>query len=456
MGGVASFIEDVAGGIVDAVSDVGSAIGGAIEDVGDFIGDTVQNALDDPVKTALQIAAVAAAPATGGASLVYGLPAIEAADILDEGGSVEDALKGAAITFATQQAVSFGVDSFGTSGVTPSGGETTQFWDDGSSIQWFDDGSSIVTDTAGQVTATPASDIVSPAVGDATGFVPSDVASGATAEAVANQVTPGAEVLPVASTGPAEIVPIPGTEGVTPQPQMPSLGDIAGTVQRFDDGSSLQFFDDGSTLATDPFGEVSYSPGTDLVSPGYVDPNAPGFNDYAAPVESRESQIAGAPPGVDRPLTDILSDIASEGGSALYNYATENPLTTLGVGAAIAGAMGEQPTPPTPPGETPRTFNYRPAAQVGSTRGLDELWSAANSIYGDRLTSMLGIPPGAGGAPSAPTPPPLLGGPAGGGIASLQRTYTPMSGGQTFDISTLSPEQIIRLQEIVARKKELG
>jgi hypothetical protein len=93
--------------VVNAVSDVGEAIGGAISDVGVFIDDNVtQPAIDDPAGTVVKIAAIAAAPATGGASL-YAIPAYTAAKAIAAGVPIEDVAKMAAIqTAATYAGVS--------------------------------------------------------------------------------------------------------------------------------------------------------------------------------------------------------------------------------------------------------------------------------------------------------------------------------------------------------------
>lgn len=99
MSAVASFVGDVVGGVVDAVGDVVEAVGDVVEDVGDAVGDVVEGALENPIQTIVTIAAVAAAPATGGASL-YAIPATSAATVIAEGGDFDDALKAAAISYA--------------------------------------------------------------------------------------------------------------------------------------------------------------------------------------------------------------------------------------------------------------------------------------------------------------------------------------------------------------------
>lgn len=436
MGGVASFVSDVFEGAGDIIGDVVDAAGDAVEWVGETVTNVVESALDDPVKTAIQIAAVS----TGNA---WALPYIEGADVLEEGGSIEDALKGAARTYALQQGVSYAMDSFGTAGVPDAGG-TTQFFDDGSSMQFFDDGSTLAIDSAGAVSSSPATDF---------GFTGSE----------AGMVSaPGAEVNPVAEAGAAKITPIAGTENLVE----------AGT----------QFFDDGSSLMTDATGAVTSTAAPDFYSmeeliasldqgpavelaamaPEALTP------DVAAPIIDRSVLSTELPQVQDRSLFDTFGDIAMEGAGTIYDYATENPLTTLALGAALTGSLVEPPQMPDiqDPNLDPqakerqkRTFEYQPAAQIGATKGLEELYSAAESIYGDKLPGMLGIQPPAVTPGTTGAPPSLLGGPAAGqapGIASLPRTYTPVGSGQMFDISTLTPEQIIQLQSLVERRREIG
>ena len=460
MGGVVDAIGDALGDVVDAVGD-------AVEWVGDTVSNVVQAAIDDPLKAVVQVAAVA----TGNA---WALPIIEGVDVLEEGGSIEDALKGAAITFATQQAVSFAVDSFGTPGVGEVSG-TTQFFDDGSSIQFFDDGSTLATDTAGAVSSSPATDIVS-------GFAESGAAGDVGVDATLP--SPDVEIFPLGETGAPDITPIAGTEAITPElvssaaatttPQFDTMEELLQSIgelppdqmvdlgpptdfYQYDDGSTLQTFDDGSTLATDIDGNLSSSPATDMISAS-IDPNAVGAatstTDGAAEIVDRSIQSSDLPVVTDRPITDTIIDIGKELGTTVTDFVTENPVTSTVVGAGILGlAGGDQPKPPTTPEEVKKTYQYQPAAQIGATRGLDELWSAAQSIYGDKLTSMLGITPQQM-SPRSPTPSPLLGGQApGGGLGSLRTSYATGTTGPTFDVNLLTPEQIIRLQSLMERKK---
>lgn len=101
MGAVVSIVSDVVGGVVDAVGDAVETVGDAVSDVADFAGDTIQNALENPIQTISTVAAYALAPTTGGASLAL-IPVGTAAQVLDNGGSFEDAVKGAAISYAAQ------------------------------------------------------------------------------------------------------------------------------------------------------------------------------------------------------------------------------------------------------------------------------------------------------------------------------------------------------------------
>ena len=87
---VVDVVSDVGEAVGGAVADVGEVVGGAIGDAGEFIDKSVlQPALQDPLGTVVKIAAIAAAPATGGASL-YAIPAYTAAKAIDAGLPIED------------------------------------------------------------------------------------------------------------------------------------------------------------------------------------------------------------------------------------------------------------------------------------------------------------------------------------------------------------------------------
>lgn len=103
--------------ITDPISDVlgtsggGGGLLGAVEDVGQVIGDAgeiidknvLQPAVQDPVGTVVKIGAIAAAPATGGASL-YAIPAYTATKAIAAGVPIEDVAKMTAISAAATAA----------------------------------------------------------------------------------------------------------------------------------------------------------------------------------------------------------------------------------------------------------------------------------------------------------------------------------------------------------------
>ena len=101
---VVDVVSDVGEAVGGAVADVGEAVGGAVGDAGAFIDQNVlQPALQDPVGTVVKIAAIAAAPATGGASL-YAIPAYTAAKAIDAGLPIEDVAFRAAVSAAATAA----------------------------------------------------------------------------------------------------------------------------------------------------------------------------------------------------------------------------------------------------------------------------------------------------------------------------------------------------------------
>jgi hypothetical protein len=90
--------------VVNAVSDAGQSIANVVSDAGTTVDKAViQPALDDPAGTIVKIAAIAAAPATGGASL-YAIPAYTATKALAAGVPLDDVAKMAAISAAATAA----------------------------------------------------------------------------------------------------------------------------------------------------------------------------------------------------------------------------------------------------------------------------------------------------------------------------------------------------------------
>jgi len=90
--------------VVNAVSDAGQSIANVVSDAGTVIDkNVIQPAIDDPVGTAVKIAAIAAAPATGGTSL-YAIPAYAAAKATAAGLPIEDVAFRAAVSAAATAA----------------------------------------------------------------------------------------------------------------------------------------------------------------------------------------------------------------------------------------------------------------------------------------------------------------------------------------------------------------
>lgn len=185
--------------------------------------------------------------------------------------------------------------------------------------------------------------------------------------------------------------------------------------------------------------------------------------------DAQYKELTGLAPVVDKsvpggPLQDVSTiDALKDLGGAALDYAIDNPLKTAGflAGAAtLAGAGAEEP--PAAPGEpAKRTFTYGAAPTINRS-GLQELWSAASKIYGGEgnVMNRLGIEPPKFQSSFQPNAAPLISGQAGGagnvGLGALGQgfSYTPMGRAQSFDISTLTPEQIVQLQDMVARKKQ--
>jgi hypothetical protein len=111
MGGVVDAVSDVVGGVVDAVGDVASAVvdtaSSVVEAAGNVVNTVVTAAVNDPIGTALKVAAVA----TGNAEL---LPAISAGDVVAHGGSLEQAAVAAGTTYVAQGVTNYVSDQLST------------------------------------------------------------------------------------------------------------------------------------------------------------------------------------------------------------------------------------------------------------------------------------------------------------------------------------------------------
>jgi hypothetical protein len=108
MGAVLDFVGDVVGAVGDAITSVGKAVfkladfvvDKIIDPVLTTVGNVVQAALDNPIKTIAQVAAVA----TGNA---WALPLIEGADVAAKGGDLGDVLEATAKAYVAQEIGSY-------------------------------------------------------------------------------------------------------------------------------------------------------------------------------------------------------------------------------------------------------------------------------------------------------------------------------------------------------------
>ena len=127
MGAVVSAVSDVFSGAAEAVGDVfegaGDVVSDVVEGAGDIIGDAgvwideniTQPALEDPITTVANIAAIAAAPATGGQSLNL-LPVIAGASVAAKGGELSDIALAVGTSWAGSQIAPQVSQSFGSAG----------------------------------------------------------------------------------------------------------------------------------------------------------------------------------------------------------------------------------------------------------------------------------------------------------------------------------------------------
>jgi hypothetical protein len=507
-----SAVVEAVGDLVEGVVDV---VGDAVEWVGDTVSNVVEAALDDPLKAALQIGVIAA---TGGAGAGFfglsapltamqaslGMAAIEGVDVLEEGGDIDDAFKAAATSFAVSQAVSFGMDAFSAAGPTDlTGSATTQFFDDGSSIQFFDDGSRLVTDSAGAVNPVPAPDEM---IGRAAAAEAADTV--ATGEVLPAGIQPsGAETFPIPDAAAPTVTELPpagaeaaGTvpaEVISPEnvPLVEAPAPVADVVPEFvpPPVAAEPTYNTMEELLLDK-GLITPEQAAAAVAPPAmtpdalpdsfgdavaVDPNAVAIDptkqydtmedlmyDKGLITDAQYKELTGVAPVVDLsqpagPMSDTtLLEGAKDLGGAVLDYAMDNKLQTLGIlgaGAVLAGAGAEEPQTPGAPAK--KTYTYGAAPEINRS-GLQELWSAASKIYGGEgnVMQQLGVQPPQFQSNFQP----LLSGQAPGagkvGLGALGQgfSYTPMGQAKTFDISTLTPEQIVQLQDMVARKKQPG
>ena len=230
MGAVADAVSDLGSSVSDAVSSVGDAV----QDVGQVVIDevvqpvvktvenTVQAALDDPIATAARVTAIAMAPATGGASLQF-LPLISAVDTIAKGGSIEDGLKSAAITYAAQ-GVASEVSSYVNSGVDSAAAANTYGTDVGSQQS-----NMLAAQESGMGTA-----------GDVTGNIAGKIAGGTAAGIVRGQDPLVALTNSGISAGTAAITDqIPGFDQLSPGQKMAVNATVSAALMGGDPSQAL-------------------------------------------------------------------------------------------------------------------------------------------------------------------------------------------------------------------------
>jgi hypothetical protein len=473
MGGVVDAISDAVGSVVDAVGD-------AVEWAADTVSNVVEHALDNPVETALMVGLTVATGGAGAAALGLEAPltameaslgagAVSGASTLAKGGDLGDALTSAATTFAVAQGVSYAFDSFNAAGTPDSGATTTQFSDTGQVTQNFADGSKVISAPDGAVTPVPAPDLQGQVFDPATlSWKP---ASEVNTDWSAAGVQPsGAETFPVTGPGTVQTTDLPGLD-VGVASSTPTAGTTYETMEDLLKDKGITYpapvppIDDAASRLPESFGNATA-----------IDPNAKTYNtmedllhDKGAITDAEYRDITGVAPVVDKsvpagPMSDTtLTGGLKDLGGAVIDTIKENPWTSaavIGGGLAATGALGGDQTPPAATSDpTQKTYTYGPGAPINRT-GLDQLWSAASKIYGgdEGVMKQLGIQPVQAPQFQSSFQPLLSGAAPGGGNVGLGAlgqgfSYTPMGRAQTFDISTLSPEQIVQLQEAVNRKK---
>lgn len=290
--------------IADAVGDVVEGVGDVVSDVGSFIDDAViQPALDDPIKTAATIGAVAVGgpavagalgtSAATGAAIAGGLAT--AGGALASGADVEDALKAGAIGAAGGAAGG----ALGQSVGSAVAGQT---------------GSNIAGQIAGNIAGGAASGGTQAALtgGDIGQGLLLGGASGGISAGVNTAFNAGANLLRGSNFASNAL-----------QGQGTTMGD---NIQIFDDGSSIQTFDDGSAIVTD------FNGGTFV-----LDTNS----GYAQAVNSTGQPIGQATSGL---FDSILSGAKSVATSALKQLLLGGNRVTGQTAGGLARQNAMQPT----------------------------------------------------------------------------------------------------------------
>jgi hypothetical protein len=394
----------------DAVSDVGSAID-------DYITQQILRAAEeDPLKFIAMAAVMVATSGAGSAwmGMSQSLNAVQAASAmgaissvsaLAKGEDLGDALRDGAESFAKTYAAHYVTSSFGSSGA-PGGGETgtIAYGADGSSTQFFDDGSRLFTDASGAVGSVPAAEGM--IMGEAAGAA---ATAGAFDQAIANEQALGAIEAPADAGIAPEDVPVyqaPETAYATP-----------------------------TADPLDAWYEMNMA-GAETALPDY-------YGDLPAQVPVVDRSVStGAM--AETPVTagnvgEYLWEGTKAAGSPALDYAIENPMTTLQLGALAYGAMqgGEQPQQAEEQYQ-PKEYKYVlpdfAPVSYADIRGPDaQVMPTLDFGYQRQETPLQQLQ-----MQSTANQP--------AGISSLRQNLVQISPNQAVDISRMTPEQLIRLQ----------
>lgn len=441
LAGVGDQIGQAGALIEDQVVEVGQAIGDEAARVEDQINGIIQNALDDPVTFALKVGVVVATGGAGAAALGLAAPltamqaslamaGISAGSTLAHGGDFQDALESGAKSFAISQAVSFGMDAMGGAG-DAAGSIETQYNPDGSFSQTFDDGSTLFTDASGQISMTPAAESLG-----------ADAMASGVEQSVAPEI--GVSGLDGAMGDAASTAPVPGAgDAATQAAQQGVNAAIKPAYESLPDSF-------GNAVAV----EKSYPTIEDLM----LDKGAITAEQYkdltgVAPVVDFSGRY-GAPS--ETSVLEAAPGYAKELGKAGLDLAMENPLSTLALanvvtgGGLFGGGGQQQPNQLPEEQEERKTYTYGAAPNIPPVV-IDKQDLRTYDIRPQRQT----IKPQ---EEYQFNQQPIFQGQAEGnqrfGLGALGQgfSYTPIGSANTYDISQLTPEQIVRLQETTARR----
>lgn len=281
MSAVVKAVSKVVDTVVDAVGDVVDVAVDVVEDVVETAGKVIETALDDPIRTIATVAAIAA----GQPQLI---PVINAADTLADGGSFEDALESAAISYVAQGAGNYVGSQLGTAleyGTDLGSAQTAQ-----------------LAAQSGDMLAGTTSGTIGGAAGAATAGATAAALSGGDVDqafinALGNYVTRtginysinelGQLVDEFGNEAPLEVVnEISSDMGEELEQLSGPTEDLGPTTTQSADETYTQTFDDGSTITTDAAGNIisstTYDGNTILPTP------APSYDTASTTVDNQD------------------------------------------------------------------------------------------------------------------------------------------------------------------------